>query len=606
MDKIYPAIKRSFNQKAQNRALLALGVLLLFLSAWLVLVYLQFYNDKFFPKTYIDDLSVSGLKVEEAREKVLQQLNSELDLKHEKLVLSYGEHKVEAELEQLDIQDDLDEVLKKAFAKNHGQSGWEKISSIVSSHLYPQRYVVRLDFAPDKVEVLIQELKKLVDVAGQKPQAQLVGQKIVIDQGLTGTELLVEETWQALHQQVFERNLRDLEPQDFAVTAAADNPIVALEPDQLNQVQQRLEKFLGQRIDFNYDYRKTTLEGQELLNLLQIPEGLNQEKIDEFIQTLKAQVDRPSSDAVFKYNPETLVVEEFKPDQDGLEVDALASQKIIEDFLQQVEGRVDENQKIESSFDLPMAKVKADLTLEESNDLGIKEVIGFGESWYDHSIPNRIFNVDLATSRITNHIVKPNAEFSFNKALGDVSDRSGYRNAYIIEAGQTKLSPGGGVCQVSSTLFRSLLDAGVKISKRLPHAYRVSYYEIGNEPGFDATVYSGEVDLRFINDTPGHVLISCQSDKNTLYMSCKIYGTSDGRSNEIMNYKKWGASPPLPTVYIDTPNLPSGKLEQIDWSASGIKAEFTNVIRDRDGQVIREDYYYSSYRPWAAKYLRGI
>lgn len=602
MDKNYEAIKRSFNQKTQNKALLILGVLLLFLSAWLVLVYLQYYKDKFLPKTYIDDVNVSGLKIEEARNKILQQLSDDLDLKQQKLVLSYGEQKVEAQLDQLEIKDNLDEVLQEAFNKNREQN----IASIINSHFYPQRYAVGLSFAPDKVEVLIQELKKLVDVTGQKPKAQLIGQKVEIDPGLTSTELLEQETWQALHQQIFERNLRDLEPQDFEVTAIVEQKNVALNQEQIEATQRRLSKFLGQKLELSYDYRKTTIEDQELIDLLDIPEGLNQEKINEFIKKLKEQVDRPSSNAVFKYDKETLVVQEFVPDQDGLEVDALGSQKIIENFLQQVENQSNENQKVPNSFELPMGKVKADLTLEESNDLGIKEVIGFGESWYDHSIPNRIFNVDLATSRITNHIVKPNAEFSFNKALGDVSDRSGYRNAYIIEAGQTKLSPGGGVCQVSSTLFRSLLDAGVKISKRLPHAYRVSYYEIGNEPGFDATVYAGEVDLRFINDTPGHILISCQSDNKNLYMFCKIYGTSDGRSTEIVNYKKWGASSPLPTVYIDTPNLPSGKLEQIDWSASGIKTEFTNIIRDKDGQVIREDYYHSNYRPWAAKYLRGI
>ncbi len=606
MDKIQPAIKRSFNQNAQSKALLILGILLLFLSVWLVLIYLQYYNDKFFPKTYINDLNVSGLSKEEAKSKVLAQMQNGINPKSDRLSLVYGEQKVEAQLTQLGIQDNLDEVLELALTPNRSPDGWQKTKLVIKSHLYPQRYFVKLNFATDKVEVLIQELKKLVDVAGEKPQAQLLGQKIIVNPGLTGTELLVEETWQALHQQVFERNLRDLKPQDLQVVAVIEQPILALDSEQIEQTQQRLEKFLGQKLEFNYDYRKTTLTGQTLLDLLQLPTGPDQEKIAEFIQTLKTQVDRPSSDAIFDYDSQTLAVKEFVPDQDGLEVDALASQKIIEEFLQQIENQAVTDQKIESSFDLPLAKVKADLTLEESNDLGIKEVIGFGESWYDHSIPNRIFNVDLATSRITNHIVKPNAEFSFNKALGDVSDRSGYRNAYIIEAGQTKLSPGGGVCQVSSTLFRSLLDAGVKISKRLPHAYRVSYYEIGNEPGFDATVYSGEVDLRFINDTPGHVLISCQSDNKTLYMSCKIYGTSDGRSNEIVNYKKWGASPPLPTVYIDDPNLPKGKLEQIDWSASGIKSEFTNIVRDSDGQIIREDYYYSNYRPWAAKYLRGV
>lgn len=89
-------------------------------------------------------------------------------------------------------------------------------------------------------------------------------------------------------------------------------------------------------------------------------------------------------------------------------------------------------------------------------------------------------------------------------------------------------------------------------------------------------------------------------------MFCKLYGTSDGRSTEITKYRKWGQSSALPTVYIPDPSLKPGQLKQIDWSASGIKTEFTNVIRDKDGAVVREDYYRSSYRSWAAKYLQGV
>ena len=89
-------------------------------------------------------------------------------------------------------------------------------------------------------------------------------------------------------------------------------------------------------------------------------------------------------------------------------------------------------------------------------------------------------------------------------------------------------------------------------------------------------------------------------------MFCKLYGTNDGRSTKIIKYRKWGQSPALPTVYIPDPSLKPGQLKQIDWSASGIKAEFTNVIYDKNGEMIREDYYYSSYRPWAAKFLQGI
>jgi vancomycin resistance protein YoaR len=386
------------------------------------------------------------------------------------------------------------------------------------------------------------------------------------------------------------------------VEVVVDHQILALDQLQVEMSKSRAEKMIDKKLTLNYEYQKIELIDKDLINFLALPDGTDQKKLNTFIDDLKKQIDHPSSDASLAYDKETLKVTEFTPDKNGLEVDSTALKKIIEDFLSATESGT----KINNNFALPMKNTPAATSLEKTNDLGIKEVIGFGESWYDHSIPNRVYNVDIATNHITNQIVKPGEEFSFNKAIGEVSDRTGYRNAYIIEGGQTKLAPGGGVCQVSSTLFRSLLNAGVKITRRLPHAYRVSYYEIGNEPGFDATVYSGETDLRFMNDTPAHVLISCQSSSEELYMSCKLYGTSDGRSTEIINYKKWGATGPLPTVYIPDASLRPGQLKQIDWAAGGIKSEFTNVIRDKNGEIIREDYYKSNYRSWAAKYLKGV
>jgi len=89
-------------------------------------------------------------------------------------------------------------------------------------------------------------------------------------------------------------------------------------------------------------------------------------------------------------------------------------------------------------------------------------------------------------------------------------------------------------------------------------------------------------------------------------MKIEIWGTSDGRTTAITNHKTWGYSPPLPTVYIPDPNLPTGVKKQVDWAVSGIKASFKHTIYDKDGNVTDEDVYSSSYRPWSAKYLVGM
>ncbi|HCR81001.1 MAG TPA: hypothetical protein DIV47_00755, partial [Candidatus Pacebacteria bacterium] len=92
----------------------------------------------------------------------------------------------------------------------------------------------------------------------------------------------------------------------------------------------------------------------------------------------------------------------------------------------------------------------------------------------------------------------------------------------------------------------------------------------------------------------------------TLYMFIEIYGPSDGRTTEIKDYQSWDPRPPLPTQYIPDSTLAPGQLKQVDWSAAGIKAKFTHIVRDKDGKIMRENEYYSNYRPWAAKFLQGV
>ena len=606
MDKIYSSIKLNFKQRRQNIALFSMGLLLILISLWLVFIYMNYYQSRFYPKTYIDDVNVSGLNKTEAKLKIQEKLQENIDFNHDLLKISFQEKSVEARLLDLGIENNLDANLEQAFTLGHQDNFWRKIKFIIKGHFYPNKYYSQLSYDREKVQQLIEQLKNQVDFAGKKPELNLINKRINIDVGQDSTELLIEETWEVLQEQVFTKKVEDLKQENLNIQAVIAHPILALTSEEVNYIQQRAEKVIDQKLILNYEYQKVILDDKQLLNFIALPDGIDQEKLTLFIDNLKTQINRPSRNATFTYDQNTLQVTEFIPDQDGLEIDSQATKNIIENFLNNIINSENKTLNQENTFTLPMTNAKAEIALADTNNLGIKEVIGFGESWYDHSIPNRIDNVALTASRINNYIVKPNQEFSFNVVLGEVSDKTGYKNAYIIEAGETKLAPGGGVCQVSSTLFRSLLNAGVKITRRLPHAYRVSYYEIGNEPGFDATVYTGSTDLRFINDTPAHILISCQADSENLYMFCKLYGTNDGRSTEIVKYRKWGQTPALPTVYIPDASLRPGQLKQIDWSASGIKAEFTNVIRDKNGETIREDYYYSSYRPWAAKFLQGI
>lgn len=246
------------------------------------------------------------------------------------------------------------------------------------------------------------------------------------------------------------------------------------------------------------------------------------------------------------------------------------------------------------------------VTLAETNDLGIEELLGFGESFYRGSIAPRLHNIGVASEKLSMTIIPPGKKFSFNQVVGRIDGSTGYRQAYVIRSGRTLMEFGGGVCQVSTTMFRAMLDAGVNITRRLPHSYRVRYYEIDNQPGFDATVYSGDVDLRFINDTPGHILIIAEADSVQAYMNIRIYGTNDNRTVEIENYKQWGYTSPPPAEDIPDPSLAPGERRQVENAIPGLKTSFDWVVYDAESEVMHEKTFFSHYRAWGAKFLVGI
>lgn len=253
---------------------------------------------------------------------------------------------------------------------------------------------------------------------------------------------------------------------------------------------------------------------------------------------------------------------------------------------------------------IPVKNIKPKVTTEDVNNLGIRELIGSGKSTFVGSIPNRVHNVTLAASRINGSLIGPGETFSFNKALGDVSKFTGYKEAYIIKEGKTILGDGGGVCQVSTTLFRAILNSGLSILERHSHSYRVGYYEQDMGPGFDATVYDPSFDLKFKNDTQHAILIQASIDPVSLKLQFDLYGTSDGRSSTISKQTITNEQPAPPDLYQDDPTLPQGIVKQVDFKAVGADVVFSRKV-ERNGAVLISDNFRSHYNSWQAVYLRG-
>lgn len=311
--------------------------------------------------------------------------------------------------------------------------------------------------------------------------------------------------------------------------------------------------------------------------------------IKEFTKSLSSKYNRPSRSLSFEAEGSKVV--KFSPGQDGLAVneDSLLTTLAQEIIL----GR-------SSNIPLPLKKTEARI---EVNRYGIKELIGLGHSTFTGSIPGRIKNIKRASGILNGLLVPPGEVFSFDDSVGEISDQTGYDYAYIIKEGRTVLGTGGGICQVSTTIFRAALNAGLPIVKRTAHAYRVHFYEEGGSPvGLDATVYPPTVDFQFKNDTATHILIASEVDGDNL--NFRIYGTSDGRAAKLIGPTILSQSPAPQALYQDDPTLPKGEIKQVDFAAAGANVVFEREV-SRDGQLLFKDRFVSNYRPWQAIYLVG-
>lgn len=294
-------------------------------------------------------------------------------------------------------------------------------------------------------------------------------------------------------------------------------------------------------------------------------------------------------------------VKEFETSENGQDIDMAALQNRLEaKTLSVIAATTPQNYTIP----IPIKVLKPTTTTEEVNDLGIKELVASGTSLFVGSIPNRIYNIALAATRLDGILIKPGEVFSFNKAVGDISTFTGYKQAYVIQNGRTVLGDGGGVCQVSTTFFRAVLNAGLPVVERNPHAYRVSYYEQDAGPGFDAAIYVPTVDFRFKNDTAHHLLLKTVVDPDAGRLTFELYGTKDNRTVELSKSVVSSVTSSPEPLYIDDPTLPKGELKQIDYAVPGATVYFTRTVK-KDGKVIANDKFNSYYRAWQAVYQRG-
>lgn len=551
-----------------------------------VVFFLVFYIDRIYPGVYVGNLYLGGKSPNEVVTYLKENSKTPTEIS---LIAPTQTYKLN--LADFNFSYDINSTASKAF--NLGRSGnimfdaGEIFSSLISRKYYG------LDLKLDETKLN----QNLSIIAGEVtddpiyPSVALTNGKIVIQNGKPGTDLDIRNLRIQIGQKL---SFSDNTP--LTITPQVIDP--SLSDDAINNIKVRFGKLIGKSIKTSFEGQEVVINDSEIIPLLSLDGGYNEQNIVDLIEKFSKQFERDPQNASFSFVDGR--VQEFAPERDGIKVKKEELKTNIVNALIQLE----KSDNKETTFDIPAITTKAKIKTSDVNNLGIKELIGRGTSRFAGSIASRVYNVNLAASKFNGVIIPAGEVFSFDETIGDISAFTGYKQAYIISGGKTILGDGGGVCQVSTTIFRAAMNAGLPIIERNAHAYRVHYYEEDALPGLDATVYSPTVDFKFKNDTPGSILIQTHIDLSNLVLTFEFYGTTDGRVATVTKPILSNYVPAPPPLYTEDPTLPRGVVKQIDFSAPGTNSKFDYTVT-RNGETIFEKTFYSNFRPWQAKFLVG-
>lgn len=565
--------------------LLSIPVIVL---AVLVAAFYIYYSDKVIPGVYVANVSLAGKNLKQA-EQLLQSLESS-----QKLTLKYEKQEFSFDPQEAGLVYKPDKSALRAFQYGRKGSIRESLKQEFQAITRGAKLPLVYDLDVNKIDSFSEKIASQVDIPAIEPSVSLKDGEILVNPGKNGQEI----DKNALKNQLY--NAIAYHKQDVITI-----PVIRITPElsdeEVKILKSRAEKLLGKSINIEFEDKDYSYKDDSLVSLLEPLRsrgGVKEEKIEKLVSEIASGVNRSPQDARFEFADGR--VKEFQPAKDGIEVEQSVTEVKISEALRELEN----TDKKELSFALPVRATKPEVSNEEVNDLGIKELIGQGVSSFKGSAVSRVHNIKLASARLNGILVKPGEEFSFDKALGEVSKSTGYQEAFVIKQGRTILDDGGGVCQVSTTFFRAAINTGLPILERHPHSYRVSYYEQGTKAGIDATVYPPSVDLKIKNDTSVHILVQTKLDLKNYKLTFEFYGTSDGRVAEISTPRIWDITPPPPDQYQDDPTLPAGTVKQVEKAISGAKAAFDYKVT-RNGETLQKRTFYSNYRAWQAVYLRG-
>ena len=222
---------------------------------------------------------------------------------------------------------------------------------------------------------------------------------------------------------------------------------------------------------------------------------------------------------------------------------------------------------------------------------------------YRGSITERVNNIARAARRMNGQVIAAGATFSFNESLGPAGPEEGYVEGYAIVNGRLEKVYGGGICQVSTTMYRAVFLAGLDIVERRNHSFVINFYE--NIDGFDATVFAPYTDFMWRNDTGGPVYMYASTNPDAATVTFALYGYNDGRVTKMVGPTRTSVTKEGKPYWQYDKTMARGQVIQLVHGRPGMTVAMQRVVTTANGTAIHNDKLNSNYKPWEDFYVYG-
>ena len=250
-------------------------------------------------------------------------------------------------------------------------------------------------------------------------------------------------------------------------------------------------------------------------------------------------------------------------------------------------------------YTIPLKITKAEVTMADLGKEAYPYLLGNFSTTYSTNNKNRETNLKLASEKINNTIIYPNEQFSYNKIVGERTISAGYKEAMVYSDGKVVEGIGGGICQLSSTLYNAVIYANLEVTQRHNHRFLTSYVEEGR----DATVSWGTLDFCFKNTR--NYPIKVVSDVKNGVVNVSIYGTKEEKEYEIVIENKIVELIPYETKYVEDDKMEEGKQEIKQYGANGARSKAYKIVKSNGNVISKEELSTDIYRPLERIIVKG-